>query len=254
MNEFDRFVASFPPAAPLLPLFHICDIPGFRGIQQDQQLKTFKCTVFQKELLYFFYGRPSYRIKGHSVPTSNPAYLPVCFVLDFQKIGLPQHVYPFDSGAENADLFSAFFYDKWTNANFAMTPNLETPAKVVSCFYDTNWNYFIENGVGREIMPMDIEAQAYRNLVENKGDTKYDNRRSSVEVAYGGHIPLTKENFLAIVIPLTLLNDPRVTDFIATFNAKTLTYITSHENPGGYHAAIKTKVFDFLVERNYIQP
>lgn len=254
MNEFDRFVATFPPATPLLPLFHVCDALGFRGIQKEETLKTNNCTVFQQDLLYFFYGRPSYRIRGHGVPTSNPSLLPVCFVLDFEKIGPPHHVYPFDSGAAHANMFVDFFPDECGNADFALTPNCEAPARIVSCFYETNWRYFLEEGAAREIKAMDIEAQVYQNLLENKGDTKYDNRRSTVEVAYAAHVPLTKENFLAIVIPITMLNDQRVTDFIASYNAKTLTYITSHENPGGYHAAIKTKVYDFLMDHNYIQP
>ena len=254
MNEFDRFVTTFPPATPLLPLFHVCDAVGFRHIIQDVQLKTFTCKVFEKDLLYFFYGRPSYRIKANGLPTTSPAYLPVCFILDFTKTGLPFHVYPFDSGAEHANLFDDFLYEKWSNADFALTPGWDAPGRVVSCYYETNRNYFLEKPVWREIMPIDLESQSYKNLVENRGDTRYDNRRSSIEVAYESHVPLTPENFLAIVLPLNLMDDKRVTDFIAAYKAQPLTYITSHENPGGYHSAIRTAVFKFLADQQYLHP
>jgi hypothetical protein len=227
---------------------------GFKHIIQDIQLKTFTCKVFEKDLLYFFYGRPSYRIKANGLPTSSPAYLPVCFILDFGKTGLPYHVYPFDSGAENANLFGDFLHERWSNADFALTPGLEAPGRVVSCYYDTNKNYFLEKPIGRTIMPMDLEAQSYKNLVENQGDTKYDNRRSSVEVAYDTHIQLSAENLLAVALPINLMDDKRVTDFIAAYNAQPLVYVTSHENPGGYHSAIRTVVFKFLTDNQYLQP
>lgn len=35
MNEFDRYVAGFPPTKPLLPLFHVCDAVGFKHIIQS---------------------------------------------------------------------------------------------------------------------------------------------------------------------------------------------------------------------------
>ena len=253
MNEFDRYVAGFPPTKPLLPLFHVCDAVGFKHIIQDLQIRAFECDVFQKtELAYFFYGRPSYRVKGPDAPTSSSVFFPVCFVLDFEKIGLPHHVFPFDSGAQHFGLFKDFLHKSWTHRDFQLSPGIETPARLINCFYGNNANYVSENVVQRQFAPLDLELNAYQNLIANKGTTPYDNRRSTVEVAYKGHISISPENLITIILPVGFQADPRVQEFRNKTNIDFLTYNPTHTSPSEYHAAIKMRVDDLLTQNNYL--
>lgn len=254
MNEFDRFVASFPPAAPLLPLFHVCDAVGFKSILKDLELRTFPCSVFSMELVYFFYGRPSYRIKGQGMPSSAAVYHPVCFILDFEKTGLPHHIFPFDSGAQYHGLFNDFLHPSWVNRSFQMQPSIDTPGKLVKCFYGNNENYVHEAAVRREFSPLDLELGSYQDLISNKGTTKYDNRRSTVEVAYDCNISITPDNLISIVLPMNFMADPRVMDFVTRMKINVETYSTSHVNPSEYHSSIKVRVDDFLRKSNYFLP
>lgn len=253
MNEFDQFVTTFPPATPLLPLCHVCDAVGFRHIIRDLEIRAFPCEVFDNnELAYFFYGKPSYRVKGPGMPTSSSVYFPVCFVLDYEKTGLPHHIFPFDSGAQHFGFFKDFLHHSWTNKDFQLSSSIETPGRLIRCFYESNENYVAEEVSLRKFRPLEFELSAYQNLIANKGTTPYDNRRSTVEIAYQRHIGVTQENLIAIILPYVFQSEKEVVAFRDKTNVDLIGYRTSHASPSEYHAIIKGKVDELLKKYNYL--
>ncbi len=254
MVSLDDYISNLPAAKPVLPLFHTCDLEGFTGILELRSIKTAKCEVFKKELVYFFYGRPSYRIKGAGMPTANSAYDPICFILDFEKTGVPGHIYPFDTGAFAAGIFKEFMHHKWQKETFALTPDLNTPGKVVTGFYEgRNEDYYFGKAGNKEIEPLKTQVKGYHGLLTASGDTKFDNRGSSVEVAYELSIPINKDNVVAIIFPRYLLDDSDAYSFLTSFAGQLLPYYTSsRETPSSYHAVVYHVAAEFLKSANFI--
>ena len=66
------------------------------SIMSSNTLKPSPCNVFKGENLnYFFYGKPSYRIRDDA-RQSEEWQLPMCFIVDIDAISSIKRIYPFD--------------------------------------------------------------------------------------------------------------------------------------------------------------
>ena len=94
MSIIQDYLKSHPEynnaALPLLPLMHSCECFDARNILTAQELEARFCNVFKERLLYFYYGKPSYPV-GEKVKAfrTDLEYLPVCFIVDLQKVLIP---------------------------------------------------------------------------------------------------------------------------------------------------------------------
>jgi len=106
-QRLKRLINSQQAATPILPLLHTTDVYRFTNVLEDGQLEPRACPVFKGEpLLYFFYGRPSYRANPKEEATGLDHYLPVCLLFRAQNVTPIKRIFPFDSGGFDAQLYS----------------------------------------------------------------------------------------------------------------------------------------------------
>src|SRR5215218_641104 len=128
-DRFAKFVADAEEALPRLPLFHNCDGLSFRDILSVDQLKPSKCSVFNEDLLYFFYGRPAYRaVKDGNAVSSNSLY-PICIVVRPDAPLSPVRIAPFDTGAFAKGMYSGFMNPRMNRADFFAEPSTASPPR-----------------------------------------------------------------------------------------------------------------------------
>ena len=261
-NKFTEFVLNAIPASPVLPIVHTTDGYCFREILNNSELQPKRCDVFKHDdLIYLFYGRPAYRSGAGVKSTSLSMFYPVCFLLDphcFEKV---KRVFPFDSGAFSNNLFEDFLHRDMTLDNFLVDPNPlspgeipspETPARIVSTFYESNKEYY--RGVVKDsidLTPLDFEAEAYYEWIKTKRQTSYDDRGSSIEIQLDFPISLSKDTVKAVVLPTILLDDDHVKNVILTeWEAEPLDYSTYHASPSTFTIAVLREVDQYLQTEN----
>lgn len=118
-----------------LPINHIANLSFLETIVSSQSLKVDylldECEVFNEHLLYFFYGKPSFRLNDIS------AY-PICFV--FKKAPHKAYMaFPFDSGAFYHKRMEAYFDSlELTIKDFEISGENEITSKIIEHFFDGN--------------------------------------------------------------------------------------------------------------------
>ena len=94
MTRFAAFITSQTASVGRLPVAHTTDAFSFREIMAARKLQPTDCPVYSDKVLYFFYGRPSYRVHYKTEPTSLRAFNPVCFVMDAGSVEPPDRILP----------------------------------------------------------------------------------------------------------------------------------------------------------------
>jgi hypothetical protein len=139
-NSLSRYVAAQTPNEPTLPFVHMTDAWVLNRILTSDLLQPRKCPYFNEDLLYLFYGRPSYRPNAKELASSLSFMAPVCFVLRPESLSFIARMFPFDSGAFHNGLFQDFLHPQMTIADFALEPDLQNPARLVNGFFGSNEN------------------------------------------------------------------------------------------------------------------
>jgi hypothetical protein len=71
-NEiFREFIRGHNPSLPILPAVHITSAAHINNIFDTNKLHLSPCEKFKENLLYLFYGRPSYRFMGDRLTDLN---------------------------------------------------------------------------------------------------------------------------------------------------------------------------------------
>jgi hypothetical protein len=255
MQTFKAFVEKQSPSTPLMPLCHTCDAYTFRSIILSKKLEIRECNVFKGEkLLYFFYGRPSYRIGRPNGSTSLQAYYPVCFVLKWDQMKDPIRVIPFDSGAFYKGLVHEFFHTEMKKEDFVLNPEKDSAQKIVGGFFENNIGYI--NSEPRKNITcskMDFEILSYLNMLEGKSDSFADDRRSTIEVQYNVDIDLNSNIVETIILPRVFLSDPDVLDVIQKqWNITPLVYEIFRGNPSEFQSVVFQKLHEHLKVKSVI--
>lgn len=232
-----------------LPLIHTCDGFSFRKILASGKLKKTTCPVFEEDLLYFFYGKPSYRTTRDNQASSQMSHFPISFVLDIEKCNSSPHkIFPFDSGAFNHGMFKDYFHEETTFENISLNPKTETSRNFIASFYDCNEDYLQTRLKGNlSVTPLAYEVEGYVSLVSSSKKTPFDDRSSTLEISYSQDIPLSPENILYIVVPSVYLDDPYVRKTLEDdWKVKIGTYTIFHGNPNEYVSIVKERVNNFI--------
>lgn len=222
-------------------------------IIEESKLKPRWCDHFKRDLIYFFYGRPSYTINSSHYSESQEYGLPVCLVLMPDSLKKFHRVFPFDTGAFKKGYFKAFFGHEMSILKFLLKSTTDCPGKLVGGFYNSNFKYFIEepnsNKPGKIV---DFEIRAYHDLITSRASSKYDDRRSAAEIQSDAVITLTEENVIAVVLPYLLMDVPKIRSRVITdWKAEIIPYQSYNVPIIGYTASIRDKVKDFLEKNNF---
>lgn len=242
LNEVDDIIT--------LPLLHTCDAFSLRSILESMTLIPKQCNVFSLDLLYTYYGLPSYR-PNFEKSTSNPAYFMICIILESDQFNDFHKIYPFDSGAfeKLPEMKERFFHHQSSILEFELESSILSAKKVIKTFYDTNDNYLAQHPkISKKFSQFDFEAISYSNLIENQTNGLLDDRASSIEIIFDKKIPLNKNTVKQIIIPNCFKDDTKIMSLIkSNFNIDNpLGYNTFRGNPKEYFGLIRSEYLNFL--------
>ena len=227
-SRFQEFIEEHDSTKKKLPFLHISNGYNFDKIAVGDLLKPQDCKVFKEKLLYFFYGRPSYKTK--QTLNERLAYdWPVVFLFNYKTVDrFVSSCFPFDSGAFEAGRYKYFFDDSSEIEDFRFSRGNANVTRLVSAFYSDNHEYFRGGSTKNIEIPIDqFEAAGVHELVrvpnhpEAPHHLKYDERSSSIEAISRGEIKL-KGNVDAIIIAKKFLEVPRWREAIDRWKPKRL--------------------------------
>ena len=174
-----------------LPIMHTTQEYFFRKIIREKEIELNKCDVLKEELIFFFYGRPAYRIQKkddnyylHSSPC----------VLIVKPITLKniRNIFPFDSGA-----YSLYQKHNLIRRDINLKEyHLGNDLKIIDDHIDKYWksikDYVLQNRkeIRDEIFQKDdgtdhyIKIEMYYNMLKELITVnEIDDRRSTIEIS-----------------------------------------------------------------------
>ena len=235
-----------PTAQPLLPLVHTTDVYRLTNVLEDGRLEPRQCDVFGGEpLLYFFYGRPSYRVNANEGATSLDHYLPVCLLFRNKSVSPIKRVFPFDSGGFHNALYADAFHKDMKLDDFGLEPDIDTPGRVISLFFETTDAYLrARSSASATLDASELEAKSYLALISQRLSNTMDNRVSGIELQFEG--PLKIDGAVeAVILPDTLYSSPLIQTKLTALKIEALPYPqVDRQRPSEY----VTKIFDLCFE------
>lgn len=179
-----------------LPLVHVTEMGIGKAVIVSGHLKARPCNVFGRDLLYFFLGRPAYRLRDEEQPSRYISRYPCVFVVDPTYVK-PDQVYPFDTGAayagyyENADPHLGI-------QDYLLEGTHEGARRQLGFAFESTEDYFqgrLKPGLADDVPDFDqathsfitIASQANRGINE---PGKYDDRASAIEIATTDYVDL----------------------------------------------------------------
>lgn len=250
-------VDACSPADPV-PLVHVTEIGYGRDIILSGQLEARFCDVFGRDLLYFFLGRPAYRLKHEETASRKITRYPIVFVADPKRVAATQS-FPFDTGALSEGIY--------TNADphlaiedYQLNGAVDGALRQLSFAFQNVDDYF----AGR--LRVDIEddlpafAHATRSYIEiakmathaRNRPGAFDDRASAIEVATDRHLDL-KGAIEMVILPKQYLEGPKgganaeIVSQLSELDIETDTYDWDPtKTPADYRAEINSKVLAFI--------
>ncbi len=237
-----------------MPLFHNTWAFNFRTLSRANpaKLTPTDCPVFNERLLYFFYGRPAYRVLDEE--SDLLSYAPVCFLLKPDAVTSVERVFPFDTGAFHTNRFSPYVHAKMNKADFELGTDASSARKAITAFFGSTRDYYVGR-LSRTLTPTfsQMELAAYIDLVKRPSATAVDDRRYSIEIQTSASISLVG-NTLAVVLPYEAMDDSEICTFVIDrLGARPIPYITALGiRPSAFHTAILQVVYEFLDKGGYL--
>lgn len=236
------------PELEILPVMHSCDVFDCESIIDEGLLKPTPCRVFKnEELLYFFYGKPTYPIgtKEHLNRTDS-LYCPVCFIIDIGNIDI-YRIFPFDTGAFDKEMYNQFMHRHMIIDKFEIENNSKAIKAYISVIFGNNKNYI--DGIPNKYHDEDTYVNALLHLLSATGGFEFDERADTIEVISKKSIDISK-NIRGIILPENFLRKKKIADFIDKNNIDHKTYIVrTKTSPSRYNEVVFQLAMQFLKEQ-----
>src|SRR5687768_13496837 len=129
------------PKWGLMPLTHVTKGLIAEDIIRSGNVDVSICTVFNEPLAYFFYGRPSYRVKGDG-PIKLEGACPFCFIFDGALIRDARAINALDSGAFSNRLFKHYMMEEMNIEDFGLENDVTRPNRVIGAVFSSLKKYF----------------------------------------------------------------------------------------------------------------
>lgn len=231
----------------ILPLYHSCE--GFLGIEiiKEGMLKIQKCDVFDKDLLYFFYGKPSYPVAEKFPKKRTDAYYcPICFIVNPEKVSIYE-VYPFDTGAFRANKYSDFFPRGVKLEDYKLDTNIEAIQSYITVMFGDNDNYIDGRCIQVEYDIAEIDVLI--RMLKPSGAFDIDERSNTVEVISNNSVDII-DAVECVILPNNIMRDRRVKDFFDKHKIKYKTYrFRPLTKPDRYYEVVFQLAMEHIYER-----
>lgn len=248
------FVAAFAPELPRLPLMHTTKGKRFVSIMDNREIAVGRLDEhINKSVNFHFYGKPSYRPRPDEIYSSQIGSALFCLILNMEKLPQPCSILPFDSGG-----YKERYADHCDNIEldeFYLPVEAETPGRLVSAVYGTNYNYYMMNAredIANDITPFDLHSAGLARLASADGPKKFDQRACSIEVHFDVPIPLESDNVLAIVAPDIACEYPELEAFASSLSAERVPYLFDLDETSVRQRQIRDAARGWLVRNNYM--
>jgi len=229
-------------------------------------LEKSKCDKFGENLLYFYYGRPAYRLKDKDdkKDIKDQVILPVVFIFKPIPDGNFKRVYPFDSGAYN------MYVNNYGLDNNPLNPKIPKPGykidnsllairHYVKAIFGSNKNYYYgkyEDGNNlhpsvKQHSKKNTDLQSLLNLIAEKKNY-VDDRRKTVEIQSANDYYFNGK-LLAVAAPDFLMDKPEFYEAIVDNGAQPLRYYVDMKDFNGYLQEVYMCIEEFYKDK-YIQP
>ena len=243
-HYYKKYISEQQVISDLMPLVHMCDCYTFRQIFTSKKILPTECKVFKKDLAYYFYGRPSYRLSNASQTSNSMSMFPICFIIDSKQLNTIDNAYPFDTGAFEAGLFSSYCHSKSLVSDFKFLQEYDFINKFVGYFYGSNKNYY--DGVTTinksSIPTMAFELQYLHQLINSANLEDFDDRCQTLEIQTTKEVDITAGGVRAMVLPATLVSDPAISSFLMDNDIHPITYSSTRCTPSSLTSIIITEV------------
>ena len=231
----------------LLPLFHSCECFYGKKIIESGKLKPQLCKVFEKNLLYFFYGKPAYPVaEKNRKNRTDEYYCPICFVVNPMKVKI-EKIFPFDTGAFKKGMYKDFIHRGMELSNYDMGNNLTSVLKYISIMFQNNKSYLV--GHCKQTKSDLMEIQALLNMFNAKGAFEIDERADTIEIISAHEVNLISAAE-CIILPRNMLRLPAIMDFLKNSKIPCKTYtIRWLTAPEKYNEAVFQIAMRYIHER-----
>jgi hypothetical protein len=250
MGRFWDYLKSANPPPGELPLIHNTDLFFFREIRASDQLTPSQCDVYKGEnLLYFFYGRPSYRSHANLNTVTARALLPVCLVLSRTILPHAARIVAFDTGAFARKFMHPPMHEKMAKEDFELAVAPDAPMKLIQVFYGDEDRYFRtkpNSSIANYDEFEDLEIDSYFRLLNHRSNSPFDDRVSAIEIQLNVRV-LFPGVVRAAILPKPYLDKSGVIDQIERWGGIAIPYNVKEEFiPREIHGAIFDRLTDFL--------
>ena len=236
-------------------LAHVTPVGAAREIIRAKQIETRACIRFKRKLVYFFAMRPAYKPKRSDRKELTIDHFPSVMMVDPEHMGLPFHVYPFDTGGALDGAFEEEESEHIYLDDYELDSRLQAVNDHIYWAFDTHADYFdgrLKKGFAEKFPDWDVHARTFARIaaLASVGSNKPDGRASAIELAFANHVRL--EQIKLIILPKQFLEDPRgnnteVTDALRSANVEWAVYEWQpNRAPGDFHSEINAMVRGYL--------
>lgn len=258
-NHFSNFVVgNYPQAEGAIPIVHTTTAHFLRSILESNNLEPRNCPVFQEKLLYFFCGKPAYKVAGDKGEAKHWE-LPACFIFEHDIAQKPVRIFPFDSGAHASGKLPNYI-QVIPLSDFDCSSATAAPSKIIGAHFMDFERYFKrqpkdKDGFESDFQPsvFDAEIQALHTLYLDKHSNSFDDRSASIEMQFKLEVNLQKTKPLAVIVPSQYFQNPKFLYHVQNvWEAEILSYETHSLNIDSYYALIYQKTIDFYKSRGFL--
>jgi hypothetical protein len=263
-NNLKSFIEGQNQAAALkeLPSVHVTDGYAFREALRSRRLQPTHCGFFNTDLVYFFYGKPSYRpSKSHQLAAPNAEYT-AGFILEPGTLSAlsMRRVFPFDSGAYQTGLFDSYMRpskrDRIAIQMFELPPDTARILTLIDCFFGSNGAYYARRAKNEVVglkNGMWFEVEAYHKLISAAGSIDdFDDRCAAIEIQVASEVELSPSNVAALLFPATYSDNVDVQDALIELAAQAVSYRSYSLPPSRCQALIYDRVQGFYQDRGWL--
>jgi hypothetical protein len=255
MSRFWDFLNHVKDEPGKLPLIHNTDLYYFREIRNQETLLPTDCNVYGEKLLYFFYGRPSYRPHSNKNTVNAKSLLPVCLVMSRNLLPTAVRIMPFDTGAFSRSMMHPPMHESMRKEEFQLALSAEAPMRVVNMFYGGERRYFDSRPlpfIDKYEPYEDLELDSYFRLLHHRSNTEFDDRVSAIEVQLADPVGLSG-CIHAAILPKPYLDLPGIVDQVERWGGVAIPYHVKEEFiPIEVQGSIFQRLNDFMESEGFL--